>query len=69
MMTQDSDILTSEVAVGLLRVSSKTVLALARDVAHAGAKVDRAWRFLRADLLDSVHRGSGHDIERRDVVA
>ena len=58
-MTEGADILTTEEAADLLRVSSKTVLALARDGELPGTKVGRAWRFLRADLLDYVHGGHG----------
>ena len=67
-MTQGANILTRRRATGLVRVSNKTVPCLARDGALAGAIVDCAWRFLRVGLLDHVHRGSGHDIERPDLV-
>ncbi len=56
-MTEDAEVLTTEEAAELLRVSTKTVLTLARDGALPGEKVGRAWRFLRTDLLDYV-RGS-----------
>jgi excisionase family DNA binding protein len=49
------DVLTAEEAAEFLRVSTKTVLALAREGALPGEKVGRAWRFLRADLLDYLH--------------
>jgi len=55
-MTED-EVLTTEEAAELLRVSTKTVLSLARDGSLPGEKVGRAWRFLRRDLLDYV-RGS-----------
>jgi excisionase family DNA binding protein len=58
-MAEAADILTTDEAADLLRVSSKTVLALARDGELPGTKVGRAWRFLRTDLLDYVH--GGHD--------
>ena len=57
-MTEDTEVLTSEEAADLLRVSTKTVLALARRGELPGEKVGRAWRFVRADLLNYV-RGSG----------
>ena len=58
-MAEGADILTTEEAAVLLRVSSKTLLALARDGELPGTKVGRAWRFLRTDLLDYVH--GSHD--------
>ena len=55
-MTEDKEVvLTTDEAADLLRVSSKTVLALARDGSLPGEKVGRAWRFLRADLVDYLH--------------
>ncbi len=39
----------------LLRVSTKTVLALAREGTLPGEKVGRSWRFLRADLVEYLH--------------
>jgi excisionase family DNA binding protein len=54
-MAEDPEILTTEEAADLLRVSTKTVLALARAGALPGTKVGRAWRFLRADLVNYVH--------------
>jgi excisionase family DNA binding protein len=53
-MAEDVEVLTTEEAADLLRVSTKTVLALAREGSLPGEKVGRAWRFLRADLLDYV---------------
>lgn len=53
-MREDAEVLTADEAAELLRVSTKTILALARDGALPGEKVGRAWRFLRADLLDYV---------------
>lgn len=55
-------VLTAEEAAALLRVSPKTLLGLARDGELPGTKVGRAWRFLRADLINYVH---GH--ERREM--
>lgn len=57
-MSEDAEVLTAEEAARLLRVSSKTILSLARHGALPGEKVGRAWRFLRADLLTHL-RGSG----------
>lgn len=54
-MAEDAEVLTTEEAAELLRVSTKTILALARDGALPGEKVGRAWRFLRADLLGYLH--------------
>jgi excisionase family DNA binding protein len=53
-MAEDVEVLTTEEAADLLRVSTKTVLALAREGSLPGEKVGRAWRFVRADLLDYV---------------
>jgi excisionase family DNA binding protein len=54
-LSEDLQVLTTEEAAALLRVSSKTILALARDGSIPGEKVGRAWRFLRSDLLEYVH--------------
>ncbi len=56
----DDVVLTVEEAAGLLKVSSKTVLKLARDGVFPGQKVGRAWRFRRSDLLGFV--GGGHEL-------
>ena len=61
---KEDEVLTAEEAASLLRVSTKTVLPLARDGVLPGEKVGRAWRFGRADLLDYL-RGN----TRRGVVA
>jgi excisionase family DNA binding protein len=53
-MQQAAEVLTADEAADLLRVSTKTVLTLARQGALPGLKVGRAWRFVRADLLDYV---------------
>jgi excisionase family DNA binding protein len=66
-MKEFTEVLTTEEAAHLLRVSTKTVLSLARDGSIPGEKVGRAWRFLRADLLDFVH--GQKDGEREKVVA
>ncbi|GAA4100277.1 helix-turn-helix domain-containing protein [Nocardioides kongjuensis] len=61
-MTDEHEVLTAEEAATLLRVSTKTVLALAKSGALPGEKVGRAWRFLRADVLAYVRgadRASG----------
>jgi excisionase family DNA binding protein len=59
-MTEDADVLTTEEAADLLRVSTKTILALAREGALPGEKIGRAWRFLRADLLEHLHGRHRH---------
>jgi excisionase family DNA binding protein len=59
-MQEVTEVVTAEEAAELLRVSVKTVLALARAGALPGEKVGRAWRFVRADLLDYV-RGQTQD--------
>lgn len=53
-MPEDA-VLTAEEAADLLRVSTKTLLTMARDGLLPGTKVGRSWRFLRADLLAYVH--------------
>jgi excisionase family DNA binding protein len=62
-MTEVAEVLTAQEAAVLLRVSTKTVLALARDGSLPGEKVGRAWRFVRADLLDYVRgqKRNGHN--------
>jgi excisionase family DNA binding protein len=45
------EVLTAAEAASLLRVSTKTLLRLARSGALPGQKVGRAWRFVRGDLL------------------
>lgn len=57
-MPEDVEVLTADEAAQLLRVSTRTVLALARDGSLPGEKVGRAWRFVRADLIEYV-RGRG----------
>ncbi len=58
-MAEDVEVLTTEEAASLLRVSTKTVLALARQGSLPGEKVGRAWRFLRSDLLGYLHGAAG----------
>lgn len=53
-MAEEQEVLTAEEAAALLRISSKTLLTLARSGALPGEKVGRAWRFLRADILAYV---------------
>jgi excisionase family DNA binding protein len=65
-MAEDAEVLTTEEAADLLRVSTKTVLTLVRHGDLPGEKVGRAWRFVRTDLLDFV-RGSKRD--RSDIAA
>lgn len=69
-MPEDAEVLTAEEAADLLRVSTKTVLTLARDGALPGTKVGRAWRFLRTDLVAYVHDGGRHQpVAQAGVVA
>jgi excisionase family DNA binding protein len=56
-MPEDHEVLTADEAAALLRVSTKTLLALARAGTLPGEKVGRAWRFVKGDVLDYV-RGS-----------
>ena len=56
-MPEDNEVLTADEAAALLRVSTKTVLSLARAGSLPGEKVGRAWRFVRSDVLAYV-RGS-----------
>lgn len=53
-MTEEHEVLTADEAAVLLRVSTKTVLTLARAGALPGEKVGRAWRFLKRDVLTYV---------------
>ncbi len=53
-MQEVAEVLTAEEAARLLRISTKTVLALARDGSLPAEKVGRAWRFVRADLIAYV---------------
>jgi excisionase family DNA binding protein len=53
-MTEEATVLTADEVAALLRVSTKTVLSLARTGALPGEKVGRAWRFLRSDVLGYV---------------
>jgi excisionase family DNA binding protein len=53
-MREVKEVLTADEAADLLRVSTKTVLALARDGSLPGEKVGRAWRFVRSDLIGYV---------------
>jgi excisionase family DNA binding protein len=62
-MKEDTDVLTAEEAAELLRVSTKTVLTLARQGDLPGEKVGRAWRFLRAELLEYL-RGAERPASR-----
>lgn len=57
-MAEDHEVLTTEEAAALLRVSTKTVLQLVRSGSMPGEKVGRAWRFLKSDVLTYV-RGTG----------
>jgi excisionase family DNA binding protein len=53
-MTEDNEVLTADEAAALLRISSKTLLSLARSGVLPGEKVGRAWRFLKSDVLGYV---------------
>lgn len=57
-MPEQHEVLTADEVARLLRVSTKTVLTLARSGTLPGEKVGRAWRFVRVDVLDYVS-GSG----------
>lgn len=57
-MAEEYEVLTTDQAATLLRVSTKTVLALAREGTLPGENVGRAWRFLRSDVLALVRGGS-----------
>lgn len=50
----DDEVLTADEAALFLKVSSKTLLKLARDGELQGQKVGRAWRFRRSALLAYV---------------
>ena len=54
-MPEVEEVLTTEEAADLLRVSTKTILGLASRGMLPGRKVGRAWRFLRSDLVAYVH--------------
>jgi excisionase family DNA binding protein len=51
-MRTDDEVLTAEQVAALLRVSTKTVLRLARQGDLPGRKIGRAWRFARVELLE-----------------
>lgn len=57
-MPELTTVLTAREAAELLRVSTKTVLSMARQGVLPGTKVGRSWRFLRTDLLAHVHGSS-----------
>ena len=59
-MPEEHEVLTTDEDAALLRVSTKTVLSLAREGTLSGDKVGRAWRFLRSDFLELV-RGCSAD--------
>jgi excisionase family DNA binding protein len=50
-MSQVDEILTADEAAALLKVSTKTLLRLARRRELPASKVGRSWRFVRWDLL------------------
>ena len=51
-MDPKDEVLTTDEAAQLLKVSKKTLLRHARDGDVPGAKVGRVWRFRRSELLD-----------------
>jgi len=53
-MPADDEILTADEAAVLLKVSSKTVLKLARDGDLPAQKIGRSWRFSRSELVALV---------------
>ncbi|MFV0534922.1 MAG: helix-turn-helix domain-containing protein [Cumulibacter sp.] len=61
-MPEEHEVLTTDEAAALLRVSTKTVLSLAREGTLPGEKVGRAWRFLRSDVLELVRGGSASKV-------
>ncbi len=65
-MPEDHEVLTAEEAAALLRVSTKTVLALARAGSLPGEKVGRAWRFVRSDVLAYVRGSLPTGVEQDD---
>lgn len=52
MSATADEVLTAEEAAALLKVSTKTLLRLARSGDLPGQKVGRAWRFVRGDLVE-----------------
>jgi excisionase family DNA binding protein len=50
-MAEDGDVLTAEQAARFLRVSTKTLLRLAREGDLPGRKIGREWRFAKSELL------------------
>ncbi|KAB1663358.1 helix-turn-helix domain-containing protein [Pseudoclavibacter sp. CFCC 13611] len=50
----EHEVIATDEAAALLRVSTKTVLCLANSGALPGENVGRAWRFLRTDVLSYV---------------
>ena len=53
------EVLTTEEAAVLLRVSTKTILGLASRGTLPGRQLSHAWRFLRSDPVAYVHDGRG----------
>lgn len=62
-MQEHTEVLTADEAAHLLRVSTKTILTLGRDGVLPGEKVGRAWRFVRADLLEHLRSGGRRKAE------
>ena len=57
-MAKEYEVRTTDRAVALPCISSKTVLEIARAKAMARDKVGRAWRFLRGEVLTLDRRSS-----------
>lgn len=66
-MPEEHEVLNTDEAAALLRVSTKTVLSLAREGTLSGDKVGRAWRFLRSDVLELVRGGSADKVGPESV--
>jgi excisionase family DNA binding protein len=54
MEPEQDEVLTTDEAAALLKVSTKTLLKEARAGLLPGQKVGRSWRFVRRDLLASL---------------
>lgn len=50
-MPKPDEILTTDEAAAFLKVSTKTLLRLARGHQLPASKVGRSWRFVRGDLV------------------
>ena len=61
-MPHTTEVLTSEDAADLLRVSTKAILGFSNRGMRSERKVGRVWRFLRFDLVAYVHGNGGQDV-------